>query len=185
MNDYGRRWMLEQMGSRDNRRGDMRADRERDNRDYENDYEPDYYDRLDERRGGRRRNRRRRDYEDYEDMSDYHSNKSLRLSKADMHRWKHEMENTDGTKGEHFDMQQVMTAAEKLGIKFDEYTEKEFCLAMNMIYSDYGHIIKKLVGHEKEAVVCADFAKAYFDDPDGPEPEEKLAVHYHCMTNIG
>lgn len=197
MNDYGKRWLLEQMDQRANRRGGMR-----DNRDYEDGYEDglqdanrggDYYDQLDERRGvkgtgrgrSRRGGRRRRDYEDGEDMADYHMEKHLRLTKADMHHWKREMENTDGTKGEHFDMQQVMMAAEKLGVKFDEYSEKEFCLAMNMIYSDYGHIIKKLVGPDKEAVVCADFAKAYFDDPDGPEPEEKLAIHYHCMTNLG
>lgn len=203
MNDYGRRYLIERIGKRDERRGDRRDNR--DNRDYEDyedyederDYEDggDYYDQLDERRGvrgsgrGRGRGRgggrrRRRDYEDGGDMADYHMEKPMRLTKAEKNRWKREIENTDGTRGEHFDMQQVMTAAEKLGVKFNEYSEKDFCLVTNLMYSDYGHIIKKLAGPDKELLICADMAKAYFDDPDGLEPEEKLAVHYHCMMNF-
>ena len=185
------------MNERDNRRGDRRDNRDnRDMGDYEDERDyargGDYYDQLeDERRGvrgngrrGRRRGDRAYDGEDMADMADYHYNKGMKLTKAEKHHWKKAMENTDGTKGEHFDMQQVMGAAEKLGVRFNEYSEKDFCLATNMIYSDYGHIIKKLVGQDKELIVCADFAKAYFDDPDGLEPEEKLAVHYHCMTNL-
>ena len=53
-----------------------------------------------------------------------------------------------------------------------------------MMYSDYGHIIKRLVpDKEKELLVCADFARAFLDDPDGPEPSEKLAIYYHCIAS--
>ena len=182
MNDYNKRYLIERLGN-DHRRGGGR-----DNADYEDDYE-------DERRGvkgsGRRR-RRGRDRNDNEDMYDERDNYDerdrpdyhrIKLTKSQKNRWKREMENTDGTVGEHFDMQQVIAAAEKLGVRFNEYSEKDFCLVTNMIYSDYGHIIKKFVGPEKELIVCADFAKAYFDDPDGVDPEEKLAINY-CMTDL-
>jgi hypothetical protein len=195
MNDYGRRYMIEQMNRRDSRMRDRRDMRNSDYMD-EADYEDsrDYYDEMDERRGvkgsGRGRYRKdkgdSRDYGDYEDYRDSRRGRGMTLTKADLNHWKHNMENTDGTRGEHYDMQQVMHAAEKLGVRFKEYDEKEFCVAVNMIYSDYGHIIKRLVtDKDKELMVCADFAKAYFDDPDGPEPSEKLAIHYHCMTNLG
>lgn len=183
MNDYGRRYMIEQMNRRDERRSGRNMDR-RDTRDFEDDFEDgmDYYDEMDSRRGVRGSGRSRMDRRD---NADFHMQK-MKLTKADLNHWKHNMQNTDGTQGAHYDMQQVMQAAEKLGVKFRDYDEREFCVAVNMIYSDYGHIIKRLVqDKDKELLVCADFAKAYFDDPDGPEPSEKLAIHYHCMTDIG
>jgi hypothetical protein len=176
--------MIEQMNKRDERKTNRRyVDNRNDSRDYEdNSDEMDYYDEMDSRRGvkgsGRSNRTNRRDYEDW------HMQK-LKLTKADLNHWKHSMQNTDGTQGEHYDMQQVIQAAEKLGVRFREYDEREFCVAVNMIYSDYGHIIKRLVqDKDKELLVCADFAKAFFDDPDGPEPSEKLAIVYHCMTDL-
>lgn len=122
------------------------------------------------------------DHRDYEER-DYHQYKHLRLTKSDIHRWKQMMHNVDGTHGEHYDMQQAMHAAEKLGIRFDAYDEKEFCLALNMMYSDYGHVIRKYCPPDKELMVCAEMAKAFFDDPDGPEPSEKLALYFYCIAD--
>ena len=165
MNDYGRRYLIEHIRGRDHMRNsnrDMENDLED---DFEDDFEDerDYYDELDSRRGvkgsgrGRRRGRRR----DMRDMEDFHHKMELKLTKSELNKWKHSMQNTDGTQGEHFDMQQVMHAAEKLGVKFRDYDEREFCVAVNMFYSDYGHIIKRLVqDKDKELLVCADFAKA-------------------------
>ena len=125
------------------------------------------------------------DYEDYRDYEerDYHQYKHIRLTKSDIQRWKQMMHNVDGSHGEHYDMQQAMHAAEKLGIRFNAYDEKEFCLALNMMYSDYGHVIRKYCPPEKELMVCAELAKAFFDDPDGPEPSEKLALYFHCIAD--
>lgn len=204
MNDYGRRYLIEKLGRKhddyDEARGDNRNDRgyrdNRDNadeRDYRDnrDYNDDYYDQEDERRGvrgsgrGRGRRRRRRDYEDgYDYENDYHNKEEMRLTKMEMNKWKRNMENADGTRGEHYDMQHVMHAAEKLGIKFHDFTEKQFCLATNIMYSDFGQVLKKYIPPEKELMMCADMAKAYFDDPDGYDPDEKLAIHYHCMMNF-
>lgn len=190
MNDFTRKYVMDRMmnGNRDNR-DSRKMTYEDDGRrsDFEDrEDERDYYDMLDERRGvkgsgrGRRGNRRgdRRDFaEDFHDMP-------LKLTKSAMYEWKNNMRNTDGTKGEHFKLDEIEEAAEKLKINFKDYSEKEFCLAVNMIYSDFGHIIKRLVGPDKELIVCADFAKAYLDDPDGLDPSEKLAVQYYCMVDF-
>lgn len=172
--------------SRDNRRSSRMNRSGRDRRDYQD--HRDYNDNRDYEDS-------RRDYNDYEDNrrdyndgnQDYRENDyrgpKMKLRKSDMKRWKNEMENSDGSKGEHFDMQQVMHAVDKLGLKFDEYDEKEFCLAVNMMYSDYGRTIKKYVSPEKELMVCAELAKDFFDDPDGPEPSEKLALYYYCIVD--
>lgn len=164
----------------DERRSDYRGDDERrrrssrtgrymrDRRDYED--ERDYRDYEDER-----------DYRDYEDR-DY-GRKEMRLNKADINHWKKKLQNTDGTKGEHYDFHQVMQCADKLGIKFNEFDEKEFCLMVNVMYSDYGHTIRKYVPVEKELMFCAEMAKAFLDDPDGPEPSEKVALYYHCIAS--
>ena len=156
-----------------------------DNRDYE-----------DGRRGVKGSGRGRRDYNDYEDARDYNDygdynrdyderdyGKPVHLSKADMHHWKNHMENVDGTKGEHYNMDEVMHIAEKLGVRFNHFDEKEFCLAVNMMYSDYCKVVRKHVPPEKELMFYAELAKAFLDDPDGPEPSEKLALYFHCIAN--
>lgn len=155
----------------DNRRGrDSRDNRDnRDNRDYED--RRDYED-----------NRRSRDYEDGNDYGK-HGRSLMRIRKSDMKHWKHNMENEDGTKGEHYDMEQIMHAAEKIGVKFNSFDEKEFCIAVNMMYSDYCRVIKKYVSPEKELMMCAELAKAFLDDADGPEPSEKLALYYYCIVD--
>ena len=116
-------------------------------------------------------------------QGDQHRFKMPKLTKAEKHQWEQMMRNTDGTHGPHYDMSQVMQAAEKLGIRFNQFDEKDLALIMNMMYSDYGQVFKKYLPAEKEMSFCADMAKAYFDDPDGPDPEDKLSRQYHCMTD--
>ena len=124
--------------------------------------------------------------DDFNDYGDYHHMKpEMRLRKADMLEWKRDMENTDGTHGGHFSMDEIMRAAKKLNVRFDTFTEKEFCLAVNMIYSDFGHCIRRIGGQENELYNCADFALAFLDDPDGPEGFEKLALYYYCIVCYG
>lgn len=152
-------------GSRGGRRGrGDRRDMRRGRSDYA-DYDEDYA-----------------DYNDYDDYADGHYEK-LRLSKSDMHKWKKMLENYDGTRGEHYNAEQIGQIAQKMDIHFDEYSEKEFCIAVNMMYSDYGHVVKKYVPPERELHFCAELAKAFLEDPDGPEPSEKLALYYHCIVS--
>ena len=146
--------------------------RNRDMNDYE--YEADHRDYAD--------HADHRDYKYREDFSD-RRNPELRLTKSEMMEWRHHMENSDGTQGPHYDMQQVMHAAEKMEIKFNAFDEKEFCTAVNYIYSDYGKTIKKYLPPDKELMFCAEMAKDFLDDADGPEPSVKLALYYHCIAN--
>lgn len=112
---------------------------------------------------------------------DQHKFKMPKLTKAEKHQWEQSMHNTDGTHGPHYDMAQVVQAAEKVGIRFNEFDEKDLALIMNMFYSDYGQVFRKYGVDKPE--FYADIAKAYFDDPDGPDPDDKLSRQYHCMLN--
>lgn len=118
-----------------------------------------------------------------DNRGDYGKFKMPKLTKAEKHKWEQMMRNTDGTHGPHYDMSQVMQMADKMGLRFHEYDEKDFALVMNMLYSDFGQVVKKYLPVEKETMFLADMAKAYFDDPDGPEPEDKLSRQYHCMMD--
>lgn len=90
--DYGR-------GGRDGRDGNYDEER------FEDEDEKYLMEIQDGRRGvkgtgrGRRRGRRR----------DY--GETLSLTKSDIMNWKHNLENADGTRGPHFNMEQVMEAA--------------------------------------------------------------------------
>lgn len=194
------------------RYGGRVRDRESDmayDRAMEDDSDYDYYDSEDGRRGvkgtgpygigGRRYYGRRRDrgsmpfsvegdirYDDYDydyDMADYAGQQSMKLNKKDIQAWKRKMMNADGSHGEHFDMQQIMSAAEKLGIKFKEYDEKELCITANMLYSDYCEVLKSIVPKDKEDIVYTKMAQAFLEDEDAPEGSEKLALYYKCIVD--
>lgn len=118
----------------------------------------------------------RRDYEDGHDVP-------LELSKKDIHSWERAMRNSDGSKGAHYDLQQVVQAAEHLGISFKDFDERELCVTTNMFYSDYCTVLAKYVPHEKMLHACVELAKAFLEDEDAPEGSEKLALYYHCIVN--
>lgn len=169
----GSRGMSDSRGYEDSRRdmGDYRQDDRRGNVDFEGtmDFEDNRY------------GKDSRGYADSRDMRDYRH--MPRLSKTDIHHWKQMMENEDGSRGPHYDMQQIMQAADKLGIKFDEFDEKEFCMAVNMMYSDYCKVAKKYISPDKELTFFAELAKAFLEDEDGPEASEKLALYFHCIVD--
>lgn len=189
---------------------DMRRYRDRADENYDramNDSDYDYMGEEDGRRGvkgtgpygiGGRRYYGRRDrasmpfemegevrYDTYDynyDMADYGEH-AMKLSKKDIQTWKRKMMNADGSHGEHFDMQQIMSAAEKLGIRFKEYDEKELCITANMLYSDYCEVLKSLVPKDKEDIVYTKMAQAFLEDEDAPEGSEKLALYYKCIVD--
>lgn len=174
--DYLERKMGGEFRRRDYRETDSRMDRRGQN---------------DSRRGMRdSRNygdnaRNREDMRDYNDMYDYVDGHDVppELSKADMSAWKHALKNADGSKGAHYDTQQVIQVADKIGVRFDEYDVKEFCMTVNMMYSDYCAVLEKYVQHDKMLMLCADLAKAFLEDEDAPEGPTKLALYYHCIAS--
>ena len=142
--------------------------------------------------GGRRyygrRDRAEADY-DYDDMDyddgryDYADSDSL--TKRDYMEWKRRLMNADGTQGEHFHSEDVMRMAEKLGVKYRGYDEKDLCMAMNMLYSDYCEALRNFIPKDQEPMLYLHLAKAFLEDEDAPDGKEKLALYYHCIVEDG
>lgn len=172
------------------RRDSARSANDRDMRSYDDGYRDGYdqakyeikgeYDRRNDREdgedGARRRSKTTGRY-----MRD--RGESARLMNHDLMHWEKNLRNADGTRGKHFDMRHVEEAANKLGIRFDEFSEKEFCMTMNMLYSDLCEVLRPMVPPEKEAHCYAKLAQAWLEDDDGPSPSEKLALYYYCIVD--
>lgn len=137
--------------------------------------------------GGRLYSRGRdyeRDEEGYYEMDGGHPSGLMKLKKKDFMKWERQLENTDGTHGKHFDMQQITRTAEQLGIKFKEYDEKELCMAVNMLYSDYAEALKSVIPPDRELITYVKLGQAWLEDPDSPvEGSEKLALYYWCIVS--
>lgn len=148
--------------------------RDYDNRDYADNRDYNY----DRRDYGDRRdyNYDNRDYRDYAEHM-------YKLSQHDMHDWKSHMMNADGTKGPRFTVSEIMDAADKLGIRPHNYTEDEFCMAANMLYSDFGMDFKNLITPDREAIEYAKMARSFMEDKDASaKGSEKLAIYYYCIV---
>lgn len=127
-------------------------------------------------------NARGRDYRDYRDYGRDYADESIRLSKSEIREWKKMLENADGSLGEHFDKNQILNVAEKIGVHYKGYDETELCLVANVLYSDYGEALKMYIPTEKEAMAYTKMAKAFLEDSDAPEGWEKLAIYYNCIV---
>lgn len=113
---------------------------------------------------------RQRDYA----YADAHASK---LTKKDIKKWEKHLENADGTMGRKYSKDQILPAAQQLGIKFNEYSEDEFAMAVNMLYSDYC----KSVGGDM--MMYIKMAKAFLEDDDfDGKGSEKLALYYRCIA---
>lgn len=89
--------------------------------------------------------------------------------------WTAMMENSDGTTGPHWTMEQLEPIMKAKKIDLDPI---EFFAAVNMIYSDYGEIIKKRnLGMD----FYVDMAKAFLNDKDAGA-EDKLAAYYEYVV---
>ena len=95
--------------------------------------------------------------------------------------WVSKMQNKDGTKGEHWSMEQVANVIKEKGIK---YELTDFYTVLNMMYSDYCTSIKKFVAPEDEAMMCASMAWDFLEDVDAPSASEKLTMYFHCIANL-
>ena len=118
----------------------------------------------------------------YDYGNDYESGE-MRLKPQDMKKWKRELINADGSRGEHFTLEKIIPVAQKHGIRFDEYSEKEFCIVVNMLYSDYCEVNRAYISPENELNYYVKLAKAWLEDDDAPEGKEKLALYYYCIVD--
>ena len=90
--------------------------------------------------------------------------------------WTAMMENEDGTKGPHWSMEQIKKVIEQRGIPGDPV---EIWVAMNMMYSDYCKVAKKLGVNTMD--FYAEMARAFLDDKDAGA-HDKLTAYYEYIV---
>ena len=106
------------------------------------------------------------------------STKMMEFTEDDAKEWTARMENTDGTTGQHWPMEQTTAVMVSKGYHYDPAV---WYAAMNMVYSDYFSVAKK---HGVNTVeFYADMAEAFLDDKDAGGPEEKISAYYHCIAS--
>ena len=98
------------------------------------------------------------------------------LSQMTAEKWTHEMKNDDGTKGPHWNIEQVKMLMGQKGIQGDPW---EFYAAINAVYSDYAKVLRKHGAGDKLDIYI-DMAKAFMDDKDA-QPD-KLARYYKYIV---
>ena len=94
----------------------------------------------------------------------HHHQKAHHEEVIDEHKakeWAGRMENEDGTVGPHWTIEQTKQVASQKGITYDPV---EFWLCMNMIYSDYFGVAKKL--NVNNMVFYVEMSKAFLGDKD-------------------
>lgn len=146
-----------------------------------------------------RRDRSMRGYDDYDEDYGYRDDMpyddgryrdmprmdygEMKLSKRDMQEWKRGLDNADGTVGEHFkDMQQILNVAQQQGVQYKHYDEKDLCLTVNMLYSDYCEALRSFIPPDRELPAYVRMAKAFLEDEDAPKGKEKLYLYYKCIV---
>lgn len=90
--------------------------------------------------------------------------------------WTSKMENEDGTKGPHWNMEQIKKVMEQRNMTGDPV---EFWVAMNMMYSDYCKVAKKLGVNSVD--FYAEMAKAFLDDKDTGVPDKLMAYYEYIV----
>ncbi len=105
-----------------------------------------------------------------------------KLTKEHVDMWMNEIENEDGTTGEHWNEQQIDQLAQKVGVKFDKFSKQSFRAAVNMLYSDYCDSLSKYNANKPEVYAC--LAKDFLEDEDFPgnNGDEKIALYYYYIV---
>ena len=138
---------------RDSRRGDYRMD----GRDYARDYGRDYY----------------RDGNDYgRDYNDYDMDMAEDEFKQELEEWCKQLKKNVRNP---LSKSEAMTKAEQMGVRFDEYDEKEFYATVMMLMSDFPNI-----GQPETYIIMA---KQWLEDKDAElKGSEKLSAYYYTIV---
>lgn len=158
------------------------------------------YDDYGDMRDYRNRSRMRREYDNYDEdyrgrarnsrgqfvssghNNDYGDDEEIKLSKKDIKEWERDLENEDGTRGAHWDKQQIEEVAKRMGINSEEFGENILWIVTNAMYSDYCGVAKKFGIDRPEYYV--ELAKAFLKDKDfDGDPEEKAMLYYKCIVD--
>lgn len=116
---------------------------------------------------------RREDYRTMHKSNDYGQqdmDAELKLTSKELKKWKKDV-------GEKFKLEEILPVAQQMNIKFNEFSEDEFCTTVNMLYSDYS----KILGNDVHNYVA--MAKSFLNDDDfDGTGSEKLALYYKCIA---
>lgn len=81
------------------------------------------------------------------------------------------MENEDGTRGQHWSLEETTALANQYGIRLDEKINKyDWYVALNMVYSDYYRVVVSMTG-SNNTKYFVELAKAWMHDKE-PEKED-------------
>lgn len=103
-----------------------------------------------------------------------------KLTKEEYKEWMDEMQHADGGTGEMFTTEETSALAKKIGLELDEKKKIVFCVAMNMMYSDYCEVAEKFNVNKPEFYAC--MAKAFLEDEDSIKWGEKLSAYYNAVV---
>lgn len=114
---------------------------------------------------------------------DYGEMQYGKLTREDMEKWKHSLENADGSRGEHFKKEQLEPAVRQMNIDIERMGGMDvFCMAVNMMYADYCGVARKFGVDRLDYYV--ELAKAFLEDKDfAGKSEEKLWLYYKCIAS--
>lgn len=101
-----------------------------------------------------------------------------KLTEEEMKKWVESLENSDGTKGETFTMDEAKAIAKKVGATYKNYTEMDFWVVLNSVYSDYSESLKRAGAASESPTTYGQIALAWLEDDDSYEPDEKLYRYY-------
>lgn len=105
-----------------------------------------------------------------------HSKSDKTMTKEEAVTWVSHMDNSDGTHGEHWTMEQTNDLAMRDGLKFSHITPYDWYATVNMMYSDYYKVGLKYNCNTPS--FYADLSKAFLFDADAKSPKEKLYLYY-------
>lgn len=76
------------------------------------------------------------------------------------------MENEDGSRGQHWSVEETSALANQYGIRFDsKFNKYDWYVALNMVYSDYYKVIVNMTG-SNNSKYFVELAKAWLNDKD-------------------
>lgn len=96
-------------------------------------------------------------------------------------KWGESLMNADGSEGAHWEKQQTTSVAKNMGVQFDEITEDDFWITMNMMYSDYCETAKKYNVDKPEFYACLACDFLMDEDAKGT-PSDKLKSYYNYIV---
>lgn len=104
------------------------------------------------------------------------SKAATKMDEHDAREWMAHLENEDGTTGPHWTMEQIRHVMDQRGMTGDPV---EMWTAMNMMYSDYCKVAKKMGVNTMD--FYAEMAKAFLDDKDAGA-DDKLSAYYEYVV---